>query len=213
MTYFKKALIVLLVPSVLSGKLFSQTYSNNPSSILSFTIGLTSSTLFHDTLNLKSGILYNGGVNYSVMLNDRFNASIEVLYTGKAVKQESPIVKFHYFFVDIPLFLQTKFGENIRLNTGIQYSIASGSTVTTIDPGNANGVNVNKTKNIKPTDYGFLLGAEIDINKSLSLGARYTLSGSTIFEKDQIGFGVFQLSIKYSPIKTYKVFFHKKESK
>jgi len=74
-------------------------------------------------------------------------------------------------------------------------------------------VEVQHVKTLKSSDYGFLLGAEFDINKSIAIGARYSISGSTFFEQNAVNFGVFQFSLIYSPIKTYRVFFPKKEKK
>jgi hypothetical protein len=68
-----------------------------------------------------------------------------------------------------------------------------------------------KTDILKRGDYGFLLGGEIDLNKKITIGARYTVSGSAFFDKNAVSFGVFQFSVKYSVIKSYKVLFGKKE--
>jgi hypothetical protein len=209
---FKKAfLFVLLYLSIqLNG--VAQVYSNKESSIFSFTAGMTSSNLLKDSIHYKPGISFCGGFSYSVMLNDRLNAEIELLYTGKAFKKESPIIKYRYFFVDIPLMLQVNLSENIRMNIGVQYSIATNAQYVTLDTNSTSGIHTYKASPVKSADYGFLGGAEIDLSKSISLGARYTISGSTFFEKNGVNFGVFQLSIKYSPIKTYRVFFPKKEA-
>jgi opacity protein-like surface antigen len=208
---FRNALVTLSVLSFFNQEILSQTYSNKESSVLSFTVGMTSSNLINAPVKYRSGILYNGGLAYSLTLNEKLNAGIELLYTGKAFKNDSPIIKYRMFYVDIPLYLQIKLGAGVRINAGGQYSIAANGQRITLDPGNANGVHSDKISPIKSNDYGFLAGVEVDLSKQLSLGARYTISGSTFFEKDGINFAVFQLSLKYSPIRTYKVFFGKKE--
>jgi hypothetical protein len=211
--YFsRKILITVLMFSLFQASVSAQTYSNKVSSVLSFTAGLTSSNLINDSIAFRSGILFSGGLSYSLMLTDKLNIALEVLYTGKAFKNDSPIIKYRYYFVDIPLFAQLKLGESIRFNLGLQYSIPTNSNVITIDPGNANGVNVQRTNAIKPADYGFLGGVELDVGKRFALGARYTISASAFFQKNETNFGVFQLSFIYSPIKTYQVFFGKKEA-
>jgi len=209
--HFKAALIGLFLLSPGLAPLSAQTYSNKESSILSFTAGVTSSNLLNDSIHFKPGILFHGGLAYSLMLNERLNAGIEVQYTGKAFKNESPIIKYRYYFVDIPLYLQLKLGGSIRVNAGGFYSIATNSQVVTIDPSKANGVNATKINALKPTDYGFLAGVEFDVSKDIAISARYSISGSTFFQKNEPNFGVFQLSLKYSPIRTYQVFFHRKE--
>lgn len=203
--------MILLVLSFFQSELNAQTYSNKESSIFSFTVGLTSSNLIKDSIDYKSAIMLNGGLTYSLTLNKWLNAEVELLYTGKAIKTDSPIIKYRHFFLDIPLFAQIKLSESIRINVGGQFSIATNSRYVMSDTGSASGVKKYKMEPIKPYDYGFLLGAEFDLNKSISLGARYTLSGSTFFEKNATNFGVFQFSVKYSPIRTYKVFFGRKE--
>ncbi|MGQ0827196.1 MAG: outer membrane beta-barrel protein [Bacteroidota bacterium] len=207
-----KALIAVLVLSFFSGSVVSQiVYSSKPSSTFFFTIGLTSSHLINDTNSYKSGILFNGGFIYSVNVTDKINIALECLYTGKGLKQDSPIIKYRYYYIDVPLYLQLKLSESFRFNIGMQYSTFSNSQIVLLDPSKKNGVNVEKHTAIKNTDYGFLLGTEIDITKNFAIAARYTISGSTFFEKAQVNFGVFQLSFNYTAFRTYKQFFHKKE--
>jgi hypothetical protein len=209
---FSGKILVLLLAFSLSGtSLSGQTYSNKVSSILSFTAGLTSTNLINDSVSYRSGILFNGGLGYSVMLTDKLNVAIEILYTGKGFKNDSPIIKYRHYFADIPLYAQIRLGENMRINAGFQYSIATNSQMVTIDPSKANGVKVTTINVIKPMDYGLLGGAELDLSKNITLGARYTISASA-FQKNEISFGVFLLSFKYSPIKTHQVFFRKKEA-
>jgi hypothetical protein len=209
--FSRTTIITLLMLVSFISATTAQTYSNKESSIFSFTAGLTSSNLIKDSVHYKSAIMLTGGVTYSVMLNKLLNMEIELLYTGKAFKTDSPIIKYRYFFVDIPLFAQINLSENIRVNVGGQYSIPASSYYVMSDTTTSNGVKSYKTSALKAYDYGFLLGTEFDLNKNFSIGARYTISGSTFFEKNAINFGVFQFSVKYSPIKTYKVFFKKKE--
>jgi hypothetical protein len=210
--FLTKALIMILVLSFFQTHLTAQEYSNKESSIFCFTLGLTSSNLINDSIHYKAGILFNGGCTYSLALNDKLNVEMELLYTGKAFKTESPIIKYRYFFVDIPLFIQVNLSPNIRANIGGQYSIATNGMYSVLDTGGANGVKSYPLSAIKPVDCSFLLGGEFDLNKDLALGVRYTVSGSAFFEKNAINFGVFQISVKYAAIKTYKVFMHKKKS-
>ncbi|MCW3102221.1 MAG: hypothetical protein JWO09_661 [Bacteroidetes bacterium] len=209
---FKTALIGLFLLLPGRATLSAQTYSNKESSILSFTAGVTSSNLLNDSIHFKPGILFHGGLAYALMLNEKLNAGIELQYTGKAFKNESPIIKYRYYFVDIPLYLQLKLGGSIRVNAGVQYSIATNSQMVTIDPSKASGVNAININALKQTDYGFLGGLEFDISKEIAVSARYSISASTFFQKNEPNFGVFQLSLKYSPIRTYQVFFHRKEA-
>jgi len=129
-----KALIIVLVLYFFSSSVLSQTvYSSEPSSTFFFTVGLTSSHLINDTNSYKPGILFSGGFIYSVSLNDRSNIALECLYTGKGFKQESPIIKYRYYYIDAPLYLQLKWGENIRFNMGVQYSTFVNSQMVFLD--------------------------------------------------------------------------------
>lgn len=207
-----KALIVVLVLSFFSAAVRSQTvYSSTPSSAVFFTIGITSSHLINDTNNYKSGFLFNAGFIYSVSVTDKLNIALECLYTGKGLKQDSPIIKYRYYYIDVPLYLQLKLGENIRFNLGAQYSTFVNSQIVYLDGSQSNGINIKKHTTIKSQDYGFLLGTEIDVSKNIAIAARYTISGSTFFEKNGVNFGVFQLSFNYTAFRGYKQFFHKKE--
>lgn len=197
-----------------SANLFSQTYSNKESARFAFTVGMTSSNLVKDSIHYKSGILFDGGFVYMLVLGSHLNLGLELLYEGKAFKNDSPIIKYRYFYVDVPLYLQINLSESIRLNVGGQYSKYTSSQVSNVD-GSANsgtGAHTRNFNNIKDQDYSFLLGAEIDLNNNVSMGARYTLSGSTFFEQNKPNFGVFQLSFKYIAFRSYRQIFHTKES-
>src|ERR1700746_2281292 len=85
-------------------------YTNKETSKFSFTVGMTSSNLLKDTVHYKPGILFNGGFMYSVSLSDHFNIAANLLYTGKCFKNDSPIIKYRYFYMDVPLYLQYKIG-------------------------------------------------------------------------------------------------------
>lgn len=210
-SFLKKTVVLFAVICSFQTLSVAQTYSNKTSSILGFSVGLTSSNLINDSIHYKSGILYSGGLAYSVMLNNRFNVAIEANYIGKAFKSDSPIIKHRYYFLEIPVYAQINLGENMRINAGIQYAIATNAQLVTLDDSKANGVRFDNVPNIKTADYGILAGFEFDAGKSVGLGLRYSLSGSTFLEKHGTNFGVFQLSLKYFPIKTHRVFFGKKE--
>lgn len=190
---------------------FSQSYSNKESSTFSFTIGMTSSNLLNDSVKYKPGILCNGGFIYTVVLSDKLNVGLEALYTGKAFKNDSPIIKYRYFYVDVPLYLQYKLGDNIRFNLGAQYSTLTNSKIIVIDQASSTGVNIQSYNNIKGTDYGFLAGVEIDLAENLALATRYTVSTSIFLENEKINFGVFQLSFNYAVFRSHKQIFHRKK--
>jgi hypothetical protein len=173
---------------------------------------MTSSNLLKDSISYKPGILFNGGFMYGVSLSDKFNLAANVLYSGKSFKNDSPIIKYRYFFLDVPLYLQYKLGDNIRINLGGQYSWATNSKIIVIDGATSSGVNIINASSIKATDYGFLAGAEIDLTDNISAAARYTISGSTFFEKDKINFGVFQFSFNYVVYRSHNHLFQKEKT-
>ncbi len=191
----------------------AQVYSNKESSTFSFTVGMTSSNLIKDSVSHRAGILCNGGFIETVVLSDKINIGLELLYTGKSFKDESKIIKFRYFYIDVPLYIQYKASESIRFNLGAQYSSFTNSKIIFIDGGNSNGVNIQPFNNIKPADVGFLVGAEIDLTKNIALAARYTISTSTFFEKNSINFGVFQLSFNYAVYRSHKQFLNRHKEK
>jgi len=206
---FKTGLTILLICFYSSHSFSQDIYSSKESSRFSFTLGMTSTSLLKDTFGYKSGILFNGGFMYSVAVSEKFNVGANLLYTGKSLKNDSPIIKYRYFYIDLPIFMQYQLSDNIRINLGGQYSWHTNSKVIVIDGSNSTGINIEKSGSIKDNDYGFLAGAEIDLNHAISLAARYTLSGSTFFEKNKINFGVFQFSINYLVYSSHKNFFSK----
>lgn len=210
-----KALILFLALCFFYSKIYSQTesvYSNKQSSTFGFTVGLTSSNYYGDSIHYVSGILFNGGVAFSLALNERFGANMDLLYTGKAFKTDSPIIKYRYYYIDIPLYLQINLNEKIRLNTGIQLSKFTNSQVSTLDSlaSNATGVHTLKYNNLRDKDFSFLMGAEFNITKNLCVAARYTISQNVFFEKNKPYFGVFNFSFKYFVYRNYKQFFKTK---
>ncbi len=189
---------------------FSQVYSNRESSTFFFTVGMTSTNLLNDTMKYKPGILCNGGFIYTVVLSDKLNVGGELLYTGKSFKGiDDPVVKYRYFYLDVPLYLQYKLGDNIRFNLGGQYSVFTNSKVVVVDVRNKNGVDIRPYNNIKPSDVSLIVGTEIDLAENIALAVRYSLSLSTLAKTDQIGFGVFQLSFNYAVYRSHKQFLNR----
>lgn len=200
---------MILFLCLFSFKGYSQVYSSNATSTFSFTASMTSSNLIKDTMKYKSGILFSGGFMYSIVLSDKINVGMELLYTGKSFKNESPIIKYRYFYVDVPIYLQYKLGDNIRFNLGAQYSQFTNSTIVQLDQGSSTGTNTEPYNNIKPADVGVLFGAEIDLTENIALAARYTLSTSTFYDSNQVNFGVFQLSFNYAVYRSHKQFLNR----
>ena len=205
--FLKTGLSILLICFYSSHSFSQDIYSSKESSRFSFTAGMTSTTLLKDTFGYKPGILCNGGFMYSLAISEKFNVVGNLLYTGKSLKNDSPIIKYRYFYIDLPIYLQYQLSDNIRLNLGGQYSWFTNSKAIVIDGSNSTGVNVEKSGSLKESDYGFLAGAEIDLNHAISLAARYTLSGSTFFEMNKINFGVFQFSFNYLIYSSHKKIF------
>jgi opacity protein-like surface antigen len=183
---------------------FAQTYSNKESSRFSFTAGITSSKLLHDTVGYKQGIGFGGGFIYTIKLSEQLNLGLEALYTCKSLRLESPIIKYRFYYIDVPLYLQYKIGDNFRLNLGGQISAYTNSKAILLDGSNSSGVNVVKTDAVKWTDYSILAGGEFDLLENLALGLRYTVSASTFFQNDQRNFGVFELSFNYAVYRSYR---------
>lgn len=196
-----------------SFKGYSQVYSSNPTSTFSFTLGMTSSNLLKDTLKYKSGILFSGGFMYTIVLSDKMNVGLDLLYTGKSFKNGSATIKYRYFYVDVPLYLQYKLGDNIRFNLGAQYSQFTNSTIVMLDQGSSTGTNTQSYNNIKPADVGVLFGTEIDLSENISMAARYTLSTSTFYDSNQVNFGVFQFSLNYAVYRSHKQFLNRHKEK
>jgi len=174
---------------------------------------MTSSNLLKDSVKYRPGIFFGGGFVYTVSLSERFNVGLEALYTGKAFNRESPIIKYRYFYLDIPLYLQYKLGENIRFNLGGQYSGATNSKIIQLNSVSKSGVNVQTYSNIKGGDPAFLAGLEVDLAENLSLMARYTVSTSTFFNKGSVNFGVFMFGFNYAVYRSHRQFLHKDKTK
>lgn len=211
-TFYRTSITVVLL-CLFSFKASSQVYSNLESSTFSFTAGMTSSNLINDSIKHKPSILWSAGFMYTVVVSDNFNVGLELLYTGKAFKDESKIIKYRYFYIDVPVYLQYKLSESIRFNIGAQYSSFTNSKIILIDGGSSGGVNILPYNNIKPADIGVLFGAEIDLSKNIALAARYTLSASTFYDKNSINFGVFQLSLNYAVYRSHKQFLNRHKEK
>jgi len=210
--YNFKALTFLLVLFVSITSLSAQTvYSNKEYSRFGFTVGLTSSNLFNDTVGYTSGILFNGGFFYNIYLNDKFNVGLELLYSGKSMKKESPIIKYRFYYVDIPLFVQYKFSENIRAEIGLQYSKYINSKFLYLDGSKKSGMHVQSLSSNIDNEYSMLLGAEFDILKDFKIGARYSYSLKPFIGKTLPYFGVFQFTLGYVVHRSNKQIFGKKE--
>lgn len=174
---------------------------------------MTSSNLLKDTVKYRSGILFSGGFIYTIVLSEHLNVGLELLYTGKSFKNESPNIKYRYYYIDVPVYLQYKLGDNIRFNLGAQYSTFTNSSIVQLDQNSSTGTNTKPYNNIKPADVGVLFGTEIDLSENLALAARYTLSTSTFYDSNQVNFGVFQLSFNYAFYRSHKQFLNRNKEK
>lgn len=210
--FVKKALTLLLVLCFFSTFFHAQTvYSNKEYSRLGLYVGMTSSNLYGDTTKYTSGILATGGFSYSIYLNDKINVALDLVYSGRAVKRDSPITKYRFGYVTIPVYVQYKFSESLRLNLGLDYSHYLNSQIVTIDGSKKSGINVQSFHSNMDSDYGMLLGMELDIKKDFTIGARYSYSLKSFTDKNSSYFGVFQLSIGYVMYRSHKQIFGKKE--
>lgn len=208
----KKALTLLLVLCFFSLSSKAQTvYSNKEFSRFGLYVGMTSSNLYKDTINYTSGILAGGGFSYSLWLNDRINVALDLTYSGRAIKRDSPITKYRFGYITVPLYAQYKFSESLRLNLGFDYSQYLNSQVATIDGSKKNGMNVQPFRSNMDNDYGVLAGMELDIKKDFTIGARYSYSLKSIVDNNSSYFGVFQFSIGYVMYRSHKQIFGKKE--
>jgi hypothetical protein len=191
----------------------SQTYSNEPAGMYAFTAGITSCNMLRDSVHYNSGILFSAGISFSEALSDRFNLGFDVLYTGRSFKSEDPIIKYRFFYIDVPVYIQYKISESFRFNLGAQYSKFTNSQRIVIDGTAKGGTGSHRYdyQNIKDMDYGFLGGLEINLGENVGIGARYTVSGSTFFEKNKPNFGVFTLSMFYVAHRSYRQLFRRSE--
>ncbi len=208
----KKALTLLLVLCFFSLPNKAQTvYSNKEFSRFGLYAGMTSSYLYRDTINYTSGIFGSGGFSYSIWLSDRLNVALDLIYSGRAIKKDSPITKYRFGFITVPLYAQYKFSESLRLNLGFDYSKYLNSQVATIDGSKKSGMNVQSFRSDMDSDYGVLAGMELDIKKDFTIGARYSYSLKSVTDNNSSYFGVFQFSIGYVMYRSHKQIFGKKE--
>lgn len=211
-SFQKKALTLMLVLCFFFLSSKAQTvYSNKEFSRLGLYVGMTSSNLYRDTINYSSGILASGGFSYSLWLNDRVNIALDLIYSGRALKRDSPITKYRFGYITVPLYAQYKFSESLRLNLGFDYSQYLNSQIATIDGSKKSGMNVQSFRSNLDSDYGVLAGMELDIKKDFTIGARYSYSIKSITDNNSSYFGVFQFSIGYVMYRSHKQIFGKKE--
>jgi hypothetical protein len=149
-------------------------------------------------------------MNYAMWLNDRLNLGIDLLYSGRSVKKDSPIIKYRFGYLSIPIYLQYKFSENFRLNLGIDYSKFLNSQYSFIDGSKKNGMHIQSFSSNLDNDYGVLGGIEMDLKKDFTIAARYTYSLKSITDNKSAYFGVFQLSFGYVINHSHKQLFGKK---
>jgi hypothetical protein len=207
----KKRIIFCFIFCAFYSNIFSQkVYSNRESYILSFAPGINSSDLYRDTINYSQGIFFSGGLINTFVLSKRINASVGILYTGKSVKKDAPIIKYHFEYLELPLYIQYKLSESIKVNTGFQYSKYLNSQFIFLDGSRHNGLHSKSLSSNMYNDYSVLVGAEFNLSKNVSIEGRYTLSLKSLY-KNTPYFGMFQLSFNCALYKGYRQFFHKKE--
>ena len=190
---------------------FSQTvYSDKEQSTFSFTIGMTSTGCFRDTIKYSQGVLFNGGFDYIISVTDKSNIGIEGLFSGNAFKTSSPFVKYRFGFVDLPLYYQYKISNNIRTDFGVQYSKLITSQYYYLDGSKNTGVHKEPLKTNIGDDVRVLAGIEFGIAKNLFVNARYTVSANSFLNSTIPYLGVFQFSFRWVVFRGYKQMFNKK---
>lgn len=192
---------------------FSQTvYSSKEQSTFSFNIGMTSTGVYRDTISYFQGILFNGGVNYLLAFSDKSNIGIECLYSGKAFKRSSPIIKYRFTYVDIPVYYQYKFSENIRADIGVQYSKYLTSQYYYLDGSKSTGVHKEPLATKFGDDFGVLIGTELGLTKNFFMGLRYSLSANSFLDNKSAYMGLFQFSFKLVVYRGYREMFSRKKA-
>ena len=185
-------------------------YSDKEQSTFSFTLGMTSTGCYRDTIKYSQGILFNGGFVYILSVSDKSNIGIEALFSGKAFKSNSPFIKYRFSFVDLPLYYQYKLSSNIRANLGIQYSKYISSQYYYLDGSKTTGVHKEPLTTNIGDDMGVLVGGEFGIAKNLFVTARYTISANSFFKSNSPYLSVFQFSFKWVVYRGYKQIFNRK---
>jgi len=204
------SLLSFLSLIIISANSISQTvYSSKEQSTFTFNVGLTTTGEYRDTISYTQGVLFSGGATYLFAVSDKSNIGIEASYIGKAFKRSNPIIKYRYFYVEIPLFYQYKFSENIRGNIGIQYSKYLNSYYYYLDGSQNTGVHKLPLNTKLGDDYGLLLGLDIGILKNFYLGARYSISTSSFLENNTPYMGTFQFTLRAVVFRGYKQLFNK----
>ncbi len=204
-----KALIFLLVLCFFTNSVRSQiVYSNKETASFAFTLGMTSSNLYNDSIKFNSGILFNAGFVYALALAEKSKIGAEILLTGKAFKKENPIVKYRTGFVDVPLYYQYNFSDDFKFNIGVQYSKKIFAHQVVFDGSKKSGTNKLPFNSNIDSDFGVLAGLEFNLLENFNLGARYTVS-TNVFSSGKSYFGVFQFSIKYYTWRSHKQYFNK----
>ncbi len=179
-------------------------YSNKASSTFAFSLGMTSTGLYRDTVSYQQGILFNGGFVYIHSLTEKSNIGVELLYSGKAFKRSSPIIKYRFGYIDLPVYYQYKFSDNIMADIGGQYSKYISSKYYYLDGSRAGGVHPEALSTNLSDDIGILVGVELGLAKNLFISARYTFSTKPFLDKTSAYLGVFQFSFKYVIFRNYK---------
>ncbi len=214
MKHFKNIILTCFIICFFQTVVISQTvYSDQESYTLSFKAGVNSTNLYKDTISYFQGIFFHGGFVNTFVFSNKINACLEIIYAGKSIKKDPPLVKYHFEYLDIPLYLQYKFSENIKANIGIQYSKYLSSQYIYIDGSKKNGMHTKTLFSNMYNDFSVLLATEFNLSKQLSLEGRYTLSTKFISSKSIPYFGVFQLSFKAVMFDSYKVFIRKNKMK
>ena len=187
-------------------------YSSKEQSRIGFIVGMTASQLYRDTMKYEAGIFFNAGLNYALSFSDKSNISIDLNLSGITVKRSNPIIKYRFFYIELPIYYQYKFSDNFRLNLGLQYSQPAFTESDSLD--GAKGIVAVTRKSFSTkmgSDLGVLAGIEFDITPNLTMATRYTISAKSFGTTSDPYFGVFNVSFKIVLYHGYREIIHKKE--
>jgi Outer membrane protein beta-barrel domain len=182
----------------------AQEYTSTPSFRSYFTIGFNGANIYKDSIPYNFGFMGQAGAGGTFLLHNNSRLGIEALYSVKKFKLTSDKIKYQITYLDIPLFYQHNFKEQIRINVGIQYSVLINAKSVFLDGSKKNGINFYPLKSNLSNDLALLAGLEIYLSENVFVGFRYTVSSTIITDNQKPYLTTFQFSLNYFFFNNYK---------
>jgi len=193
----KKGVLLFLSMALITGLQAQSLFELGVKTGLNLSIQTTKGAATNVESEFKPGVHIGAYGNFFIL--EKVAAQLELMYSQKGSKWSDPYFsgKDNLAYVDLPLLIRYQPIDLVNIHAGPQFSFLTGARQIPDD-----GEAMDASEYYKGTDFGLVVGAELNLPIKLSIAIRYIEGFSVTTEStyyiDQWKNRVFQLSLSYA---------------